>query len=187
MNQITTTSSVTPTANTETCKAIVVSIAEHLLALPVTAVFKVIRSSFVYSSNLGENRLIHIEEQTLPLIDLYHLLVGVKPNNEPDKSLSLTPEEEKFLVLAKSDTGKLVAIIVDEPPTLMDLPLSHIYALPHSQQQNLGNIASHIAIVPHQTSHLTVMLLDVQQALMATGFSQGLAPYASTPFQFPAS
>lgn len=160
--------------NTETCKAIVISIANHLLALPVTVVFKVIRSSLVYSSNLGENKLIHIEEQALPLIDLHPMLVNVKPNNEPEQSIYLTSEEEKFLVLVKSDLGKLVAIVVDEPPTLIDLSLSHIYGLPVSQQQNLGNIASHIAIVPHQNSHLTVMLLDVQQALLTSGFSQGV-------------
>lgn len=181
MKQITTTPS---TVNTETCKAITINIAGHLLALPVTAVFKVIRSSFVYSSNLGENKLIHIEEQTLPLIDLHPLLVTVKPNNEPEDSYTLTSEAEKFLVLARSDTSKLVAIIVDEPPSLMDLPLSQIYALPPSQQQNIGNIASHIAIVPHQTSHLTVMLLDIQQALMTTGFASDLATYSPSYRQF---
>lgn len=183
MKQITSTSSVTP-QNTETCKAITIDIAGHLLALPVTAVFKVIRSSFVYSSNLGENKLIHIEEQTLPLIDLHPLLATVKPNNEPEQYFNLTSEEEKFLVLAKSDLGKLVAIVVDEPPSLMDLPLSQIYALPPSQRQNIGNIASHIAIVPHQTSHLTVMLLDIQQALITTGFASNLAAYPSSGGQF---
>jgi chemotaxis signal transduction protein len=174
MNQIATISPINFSNNTETCKAIVISIASHLLALPVTAVFKVIRSSLVYSSNLGENKLVHIEEQALPLIDLHPILANVKPNNEPEQSIYLTSEEEKFLVLVKSDLGKLVAIVVDEPPTLIDLSLSHIYGLPTSQQQNLGNIASHIAIVPHQNSHLTVMLLDVQQALLTSGFSQGV-------------
>ena len=169
MNQIATTSSITSPATTETCKAIIINIARHLLALPVNAVFKVIRASFVYSSKC-ENKLIHIEEQTFPLIDLNQLLATVKPNNEPEQSLSLTSKAEKFLVLAKSNTGKLVAIVVDEPPTLMELPLSQIYALPASQQQKLSKIASHIAIAPHQNSHLTVMLLDVQQALIATGF-----------------
>ena len=179
--KITTTPS---TVNTETCKAITLDIAGHLLALPVTAVFKVIRSSFVYSSNLGENRLIHIEEQTLPLIDLHLLLATIKPNNELEHSYNLTPEAEKFLVLAKSDTSKLVAIVVDEPPSLMDLPLSQIYALPPLQQQNIGNIASHIAIVPHRASHLTVMLLDIQQALITTGFASDLAAHPSSPWQF---
>ena len=189
MKQIT---SVTP-QNTETCKAITIDIAGHLLALPVTAVFKVIRSSFVYSSNFGENKLIHIEEQTLPLIDLHPLLSTIKPNNEPEQYFNLTSEEETFLVLAKSDTSKLVAIVVDEPPSLMDLPLSQIYALPPSQQQNIGNIASHIAIVPHQASHLTgrtsiafqergqpltVMLLDIQQALITTGFASDVTAYS---------
>ena len=178
MNQTTTSDN---SQNTETCKAIVINIAGHLLALPVSAVFKVIRSSFVYSSNLGENRLIHIEEQTLPLIDLYPLLEEVKPSNDSN-FFDLTSEEEKFLVLAKSEAGKLVAIVVDEPPSLMDLPLSQIYTLPPSQQQSLGNIASHIAIVPHQNAHLTVMLLDIQQALTTTGFSQGLATQASAMF-----
>lgn len=173
MNQIIKKTSMNSLESAETCKAIIISIAGHLMALPVTAVFKVIRSSFVYSSSLGENKIIHIEEQTLPLIDLHHLLITIKPNNELQESL--TSEEEKFLVLAKSDTGKLVAIVVDEPPTLMDLPLSNIYALPASQQKNIGNIANNIAIVPYKNSHLTVMLLDIQQALITAGFVPNLA------------
>lgn len=171
MSQITAHSSIADASTTETCKSIVVKISQHLLAIPVNAVFKVIRSSLTYgSSMLGENRLIHIEEQTLPLIDLRSLLATVKPDNSLQGALNKTTETETFFVLAKSDSGKLVALVVDEPPVLMDLPLSQIYALPASQQQSIGNIASHMAISTRQNQHLSVMLLDLQQALLATGF-----------------
>lgn len=158
----------------ETCKSVVFKVARHLLAIPVTAVFKVIRSSSIYSSNLGENKLIHLEERTLPLIDLHPLLSAVKPDNDLQDAFDSEGETETFLVLAKSSYGNLVAIVVDEPPVLMDLSLSQIYALPAFQQQNIGSVASHVAIVPYKHHHLSVLLLDLQQASVATGFDRNL-------------
>lgn len=161
--------------STETCKAIIMKIAGHLLAIPVSTVFKIIRSSSYNSSNVGTNKLVHLEEQTLPIINLHELLTKVKPsNNLEDRNRSSTDDE--FLVLVKSNQGNLSAIVVDEPPTLMNLPLENVYLLPANEQNNINNIASHIAVVPFEQSNITIFLLDIEQALVVTGFSHSIAP-----------
>ena len=118
--------SIAPVSNAlevESCKVIVMKIAGHLLAIPVSTVFKIIRSSLTHSSNLGSNTILHLEEKTFPIVDLHALLNQIKPsNNLGDRSQSLS-EDEKIFVLARSTKGNLSAIIVDKPPILMDLPL----------------------------------------------------------------
>ncbi len=156
---------------TETFKAISIKISGHILAIPINAVFKVIRSSFVYSS-LGENKLVYIEQQPLPLIDLSDILKAIRPNNNLEQNLDVSTTDEKFLVLAKLNQGHLSAIVVDEPPSLIELSLSKIYLLPPHQKQLLQNIASHIALVPDKNSYLSILLLDIHQALNAMGFTQ---------------
>ena len=157
----------------ENYKAIVMKIAGHLLAIPVNTVFKIIRSSLTYSSNLGSSRILHLEEKTFPIVDLHDLLIQIKPtNNLGDRSQSLS-EDDKIFVLARSTKGNLSAIIVDEPPTLMNLPLQNTYLLPSNELNKINNIASHVAVVPFQRSNLTIFLLDIQQALVAIGFSNG--------------
>ena len=69
--------SIAPVSNAlevESCKVIVMKIAGHLLAIPVSTVFKIIRSSVTYSSNLGSNTILHLEEKTFPIVDLHGLL-----------------------------------------------------------------------------------------------------------------
>lgn len=160
----------------EICKAIVMIIAGHLLAIPVNTVFKIIRSSLYNSSNVGTNQLVHLEEQTLPIINLHGLLAHIKPSNNLEHQSRSLSDDEKFLVLAKSNQENLSAIIVDEPPTLMDLPLENTYLLPSNEQSNINNIASHIAVVPFGQSNITIFLLDIEQALIATGFSNSMNP-----------
>lgn len=168
--------SIAPVSNAlevESCKAIVMKIAGHLLAIPVSTVFKIIRSSLTYSSNLGSSTILHLDEKTFPTIDLHDILIQIKPsNNLGDRSQSLS-EDDKIFVLARSTNGNLSAIIVDEPPTLMDLPLQNTYLLPSNELNKINNIASHVAVVPFQRSNLTIFLLDIQQALIAIGFNDG--------------
>ena len=161
----------TTNKSNETCKAIIITIAGHLLAIPVSTVFKIIRSSLYKSSNLGTNKLVHLEEQTLPIIDLRNFLSKIEPSNNLQHHAPASSDREEFLVLAKSNRGNLSALVVDEPPTLMDLPLQNTYLLPPNEQRNINNIASHIAVVPFGQSNITIYLLDIEQALTATGFT----------------
>lgn len=171
MNHHASLTSTTNTNETETCKAIIITIAGHLLAIPVSTVFKIIRSSPYRTSNLGTNQLVHLEEQTLPIIDLRNFLSKIEPSNSLQYQAPTSSNHEEFLVLAKSNRGNLSALVVDEPPTLIDLPLQNTYLLPPNEQRNLNHIASHIAVVPFGRSNITIYLLDIEQALTATGFT----------------
>lgn len=51
----------------------------------------------------------------------------------------------------------------------MNLPLQNTYLLPSHEQSKISHIASHIVIVPLPKSNLTILLLDIQQALLETG------------------
>lgn len=168
------TSTTNKSGKTETCKAIIITIAGHLLAIPVSTVFKIVRSSLYKSSNLGSNKIVHLDEQTLPIIDLGNLLDEIEPSNNLEHDALASSDPEEFLVLAKSNHGNLSAVVVDEPPTLMDLPLQNTYLLPPNEQRKLNNIASHIAVVPFGQSNITIFLLDIEQALAATGFSNSI-------------
>lgn len=164
-----------PQIETEICKAIIITIAGHLLAIPVSTVYKVIRSSLDYSTdNIGTNefKLVNLDDRVLPVIDLHNILAKIKPSNNLEYTFQSLSNEDKFFVLAKSNQGKISAIYVDTPPTLMDLPLKNTYLLPSYEQNNIGHIASHIAVVPFQQSNLTILLLDIQQALDAVGFNR---------------
>ncbi len=162
-----------PLVEAEVCKAIIITISGHLLAIPVSTVYKVIRSSLDCSTDrIGTNqfKLVNLDEQVLPIIDLHDILSKVKPSNNLEYTFQSLSNEEKFFVLAKSNQGGISAIVVDTPPTLMDLPLNNTYLLPSYEQNNISHIASHIVVVPFQQSNLTILLLDIQQALDAVGF-----------------
>jgi hypothetical protein len=167
------------TLETETCKAIVFNIAGHVLALPVAAIFKVIRASIVFYTNLGDSRLIHMENQALPILDLHLFLSQIRPSYNNSYTQASSSSQEEFLVLVRSRSvslgsrqENLSAIPVDEPPILMDLPLSNAYMLPLSHRKKMGDIATHVVVIPYQGANITIMLLDLQQALAASGFDR---------------
>ncbi len=158
-------STVKPSSKTETIKAIVFNIAGHLLALPVSAVFKVIRSSMFICSDLGNRKLIHVEEQALPILDLHQFLTRVQPHRQDDYKNQFLSTREQFLVLTHLRKGNLTAIPVDEPPSLIELPLGSIYILPQSYKEKINSIANHVVVCPYENSTLNIMLLDLQQAI----------------------
>ncbi len=162
-------SSLKSNSKTETTKAIVFDIAGHLLALPVSAVFKVIRSSMVICSDLGNRKLVHIEEQALPILDLHQFLARVQPHRQDEYQNQFLSTQEKFLILTHLRKGNLLAMPVDEPPSLIELPLSSIYTLPLSYKEKISNLANHVAVCPYETSTISIMLLDLQQAIAAIG------------------
>lgn len=159
------------TPKTETCRAIVFKIAGHLLALPVQSVFRVISTSFLTSSNVGGTKLVHLDNKTLPILNLHQLLAHIKPSNSVVTN-SLSLNQQQFLLLAHSQPGKLSAIVVDEPPTLREISLTNTYLLPHSYQANIEKIATHVAVIPDKNANTTILLLDLEKATIKSGFAQ---------------
>lgn len=158
--------SATQTAsNTDTCSAIVFTIAGHLLALPLPAVLRVLTSAVLDHSS--DKRLVYIEQQPIPLVDLRPSLQRL------NASLSNAIAPQPFLLLAALHHTRSIAIPVDEAPNLMTLPQATMQALPQTYRQQISNIASHVAVIeqPKQPKPLTILLLDLHQLIPASDTS----------------
>ena len=72
----------------------------------------------------------------------------------------------KYLIITKNSRGEQFGIAIAAPPTLIDVPLPHIRALPESYRHaDTLEIASHVTVIPLEETSLTVFLLDVDRLL----------------------
>ncbi|HCF27724.1 MAG TPA: hypothetical protein DEV81_11135 [Cyanobacteria bacterium UBA11049] len=153
------------TAESEFCSAMVFTIAGHLLALPVTAIHRVMATPPLLNINSSGLSLVNLSGFNITVLDLHSRLSTVKPTGF--NFFKSKPENKgQFLIVAYSHRGMLNGILVDEPPTLVELPLSAIRAFPRDYYQAtpLG-IASHIAVVPQEVGTLTIFLLNINHLL----------------------
>lgn len=149
----------------EFCSAMVFTIAGHLLALPVTAIHRVMATPTLLNINSSGLSLVNLSGFNVTVLDLHPWLNTVKPTGF--NFLKSKPENKgRFLIIAYSQPGMLNGILADEPPTLIELPLSAIRAFPRNYHQAtpLG-IASHIAVVPQEVGTLTIFLLKINYLL----------------------
>jgi len=143
----------------------VFTIAGHLLALPVTAIHRVMASPTLLNINSSGLSLVNLNGFNITVLDMHSWLSTVKPTGF--HFFKSKPENKgQFLIVAYSQQGMLNGILVDEPPTLIELPLSAIRAFPKNYRQAtpLG-IASHIAVVTRELSTLTIFLLNIDYLL----------------------
>ena len=135
----------------EAIKAIAFPVAEYLLALPIETVMKAIEAPPKLSAELDEAGLLYLSDRAISLLDLHRKLVGK------------THANRRFLILAQL-RGEYFAIPVDEPPTLVEIPVSEIRSLPDSYRHaNALGIASHVAIVPQEKTILEIFILDPER------------------------
>lgn len=143
----------------ESCKAAVFQIADHWLALPATAILKVIPASAL--AGVQEGKLSLWEDQPLVQLDLHSILAaGSSPQDNPQGAIA-----QHYILIVWSQTGDRCAIAVDRLPILLEIPLPKAQLLPSYSRQSIGNIARYMIAVPHKGTVLTVLLLDLQQAL----------------------
>ena len=153
--------------SSESCRAVVFTTAEHYLALPLTAVVKVIPATALEQVSSVQSSLIYLDGQPITLLNLQSCLSVVAPNQATARS---STDVGPFLLIA-SNQEQLFAISTHQVPTLMDLPLVTIRALPQSYRQSIQNIAVHVAVLTHQVETQTILLLDLQQAMKAQDVS----------------
>jgi purine-binding chemotaxis protein CheW len=146
----------------EACKATVFKVADHWLALPATAILKVIPRSALAQEEI-DSELVHWENCPLLWLDLHSFLIRSATNPAEIKPAGLT--QCQYVVIAWSQTGDRCAIPVDALPTLLDIPLSDVQVLPPHYRQRIGSLAKHTIVLPHKGSVLTILLLDLQQVL----------------------
>jgi chemotaxis signal transduction protein len=152
-------------AESEFCRAVVFTIAGHLLALPITAIHRVMITPTLLNINSNGVSLVHLSGLNITVLDLHPQLSAVKPTSF--NFFKSKPENKKqFLIVTYSQQGMLNGILVDAPPTIIELPLSAIRVFPRAYRQAtpLG-IASHITVIPQEIGTLTIFLLDINHLL----------------------
>lgn len=140
----------------ESCKAVVFTIANHRLALPISAILKVVHCSPALSDSIHNKELILFDNQPLTLIDLYPLLTQTSATMQARSPLGC-------LLIAQAHQ-ELYAISVDQPPILQELALADIQPLPTAYSKAIDHIASHFALVNQHDAPHKILLLDLYQA-----------------------
>lgn len=145
----------------ESCKAVILKSSGYLLALPATAVLKIVPFSAVKSRENGG--LVMWQDQPLMLLNLHPLLAPMDP--EPWPASESPPVQKKFWVVARSQNIDRCAIEADELPTFQEIPLSKVQPLTPHHYRLTGGVASHVAIFPYRGVIATILLLDLQQVV----------------------
>ena len=144
----------------EAGKFIVFMIADYLLALPMSAVLKVVNSPHGSNGNLRAAGLVQIGHHTIMLLDLQQKF-----------TTSYAPQVTRnspFLVITQVQ-GELCGIPVDEPPNLVELPRDSIRALPKSYNQvGLMDMVSHVAVLSQEEKTFTIFIVDINRAVGVT-------------------
>jgi purine-binding chemotaxis protein CheW len=70
-----------------------------------------------------------------------------------------------FLVITQGREGELCGISVDEPPNLVELPLTMLRNLPNSEHHSNRalTMASHVAVISQEQVTTTIFMLDVKR------------------------
>jgi chemotaxis signal transduction protein len=140
------------------CKAIAFSICGYCLSLPISAIVRVlpVTASAVFSNRNGG--FTQIDGYPTVLLDLHPLFAQLRYSKN---------SQAQFLAIARIDTHTLCAIPIDEPPTLIDIPLNTVEPLPYTYRQSLERVASHIVNITQNNETTTVFLLDLKGAMQA--------------------
>ncbi len=139
-----------PISTVDTLRFIVMIFGKLTLACRIETVYKVVKRTQIHSSGLGYTGLTYIDDQTATVVDLHYKLFNV----------SITHEQAYFVII-KSQKDELLAIPVTKAPNLMDIQREHIRVLPKPyRQSDTLAIASHVAVVSHQDSMLTLFVID---------------------------
>ena len=148
----------------ETCRAVVFTIANHLLALPLTTVLKVVSQSVIQNDYPNVQSVIYLENQPITLLNLHPCLSTVPGNNVSNRSVLSAVTSGQFLLITGLQGHAQWAIPVDQPPTLMELPLSTVRQLPIAYRQLIQNLACHVSVLTNQRGLSTILLLNLKQA-----------------------
>lgn len=139
---------------TPTLKLIVFGMGSLNLALRIESIYKVLDRTPVYSSGLNPVGVAHLGDREVTVVDLYWRFFKASSHKEGDRG--------GYLIIVQNTTGELYGIPVAETPTLVEVPLSMIRALPESYRRaDTLEVASHVAVIPQEGVALTIFLLNV--------------------------
>ncbi|MBR8826468.1 MAG: chemotaxis protein CheW [Gomphosphaeria aponina SAG 52.96 = DSM 107014] len=139
-------------------KLVVFPVGSLNVAFTIESVQKVIKSTQVYGSGLSHLGIAHIEDREITVIDLHKRLFST--------SQPIPSEAKTYLILAKNSSGEQFGIIVNQTPSLVDVPLSSVRVLPESYRRaDTLKIASHVTVVSQETEEKTIFILDTDQLI----------------------
>lgn len=141
---------------TPTQRWIVFAIAPLQVALPIAQVQRVIRQTEVFSSGLTHLGITHVGDYEVTVVDLYRRLFN--------RNLTPQPNQPIYQIILRSTQGDLLALPIDSPPELVDVPQTAIRLLPaaYHRQNDTLSIAKQVAVIPTPTGTQTIFLLDTQ-------------------------
>ncbi len=141
-----------------THKYLVFTLGKLNLAFDVDHVERIVNYLPIHHSGTTAIGLIHLENRSVTVIDLHRQLFEV---SQPP-----TTKGRLFLILFKNRLGESLGLLVNETPTLMDIPLSQIRILPASFRQNdTLACASQVMIVQEKGQSFTVFVLDPERLI----------------------
>ncbi|NEO33993.1 MAG: chemotaxis protein CheW [Symploca sp. SIO3C6] len=137
---------------------IVFKVGKLHLAVRIESIYKIAEYPPAHGSEFNQFGVTNVGEHQVTVLDLYGQILGSSQISEH------SPAE--YLVIVRNRQDELYGIAVIDTPQLMEVPLSRIRVLPESYRRNdtLG-IASHVAVIKHQTETLTIFVLDVELLL----------------------
>ncbi|UBF27943.1 hypothetical protein K9N68_08615 [Kovacikia minuta CCNUW1] len=142
------------------CQAIVFQIAGRWLALPHTALLRVVHQPTLNRTG-HTDQLVYLGKQPLSIVDLRPLLTAGSRGKLGAQPQSIVTEPP-FLIIAAVETTP-IGIPVDQPPVLLELPLAAAKALPPAYYNAIGGISSHVVAVPQLGAVLLLNLSIVIQ------------------------
>jgi chemotaxis signal transduction protein len=146
-------------ASNSSLKILVFAIGKLTVALPVAWIQKVTKHSELHGSGLSHVNLTHLGESEITIVDLHQKLFKVSASDGGSQGY--------FIITKDNIIGESLGIIVTEMPTLMEVPLSSVRALPQSYRHaDTLEIASHVAVIPQENqTALTIFILDLERLI----------------------
>ncbi|MDY7016000.1 MAG: chemotaxis protein CheW [Cyanobacteriota bacterium] len=140
----------------DTSKVIMFNVARYWFALPIAVVLKVVNFPPEFRTTLNEVGLVDLGDRAIALLDLRPKVNALDSTTGRDGG--------HFLTIVQVSDKELCAIPVDRPPTLRDISLADVRALPNSATVVPPlNLASHVAVLDSEDPPLEVFLLDLQK------------------------
>ena len=139
-------------------KLIVFGIDKLTVAFPIERVHKIIHRTPVHGSGLSHVGITHIDDREVTVVDLHQRLFG---STQSDNT-----QAQGYLVIVQNAQAELFSIPTKNAPTLMEVPVNRIRALPESyRRSDTLEIASHVTMIPQSEKPLTIFVLDVNRLL----------------------
>ncbi len=142
-----------PNLPTKVEKFLLFNLGSLNLAIAIDQVIRVLNHSVIHGSGLTGTGLIHLEDRSVTVIDLHRRLFH-RPH-------AIIKDSKPYLILARNPSGEEFSIIIQNAPTLVDIPASQIRVLPDSYRQNdTLSCASHVIVFQEKGQSFTAFLLD---------------------------